>query len=68
MSGNAKAADGNVFVCCACGKTATTAYGFDDNGSTASPGWDESCAMNAQEFAINKLVLSPGGRVVEVLP
>lgn len=46
------APDGSVFVCSACGKVSTTRYGFtgSDPGpytSTASPGWDASCAMHA---------------------
>ena len=50
-SGNETADDDHLFVCCACGKTSTTSYGFDEAGkSTASPGWDESCMMGAQKF------------------
>ena len=49
---NDVAPDGMIFVCMACGKSSTTRYGFtgDDPGpykSTADPGWDESCMMNA---------------------
>jgi hypothetical protein len=46
--GNHAADDDHLYVCLACGKTSTTCYGFDAaNKSTASPGWDESCMMNA---------------------
>ena len=43
--------------------------GFDaDNKSTASPGWDESCMLHAQQFAIDRLVWSVGKtQVIEVL-
>lgn len=59
--GNEFAKDGHLFVCRACGKTSTTRYGFDaDNKSTASPGWDESCMLNAQQFAVDRLVWSVG--------
>jgi hypothetical protein len=47
-SGTDYAADGQVYVCGACGKTSSTRYGFDANGRTVSAhGWDESCALNA---------------------
>ncbi len=65
---NKTASEDNLFVCCACGKTSTTRYGFDEsNRSTASPGWDESCMMNAQEFPKDSLVWNEGRtRVVKV--
>lgn len=64
------ARESHVFVCLACGKTARTRYGFndDDGASNASPGWDASCMLNAKEFPASRLVFSPGGRVTEVLP
>jgi hypothetical protein len=68
-SGNVIADDDHLYVCCACGKTSTTAYGFDDAGaSTASPGWDESCMMNAQLVLKAHCRFSPGGRVIDVVP
>ncbi len=70
---NKTAEPDHLFVCCACGKASTTAYGFEGgNGllpmkSTASPGWDESCMLNAQEFPIDQLVWNADKtRVVEV--
>jgi hypothetical protein len=67
---NRNATDGHLFVCCACGKTSTTEFGFDAAGkSTASPGWDESCMLNEHEFPIAALVWNDDmTRVVEVLP
>lgn len=71
---NETAKEGHLFVCCACGKTSTTRYGFKTVGgfsteSTASPGWDESCMLNAHEFALNRLVFNETGtRVVKVKP
>jgi hypothetical protein len=45
--GNKKAPEGHVYVCGACGKVSRWRYGFDDkNRNDATPGWDESCAMN----------------------
>jgi hypothetical protein len=53
---NQVAKEGHLFVCLACGKTSTTSYGFDDTGqSTASPGWDESCMLNAEEIRVDRL-------------
>jgi hypothetical protein len=54
---NETAKPGSLFVCCACGKTSTTIYGFDEltGESTASRGWDESCMLNAKEFAVDLL-------------
>ena len=59
---NETAKPGHIFVCCACGKTSTTRYGFETAGpfattkGTASPGWDESCMLNAREFAESRIV------------
>ncbi len=47
------APEGKVYVCGACGKTSRNRAGFtprngDRNSTTcASPGWDESCMLNA---------------------
>lgn len=44
---------GQVYVCGACGKTSRNRAGFVNDGtprggpSVASPGWDESCMLNA---------------------
>lgn len=35
---------GQLWVCGACGKTHTDRYGIEGKGS---PGWDESCMLNA---------------------
>jgi hypothetical protein len=46
--GTVFAPPGQIWVCGACGKTSRTRYGFDDqNQNCATPGWDESCMMNA---------------------
>jgi len=65
--GNRMAKEGNVFVCCACGKTSKWKYGFDKEGNQivdgeriASPGWDVSCMMNCDEFSKDKLVFKNG--------
>ncbi len=66
-NGNYPADEGNIFVCCACGKTSTYRYGFDESGkSTASKGWDESCMLNAQEFPV-RLLEWDGTRVISVM-
>jgi hypothetical protein len=72
---NETARPGFLFVCCACGKASTTSYGFETVGpfatgkSTASPGWDESCMLNAQEFAVDLLEWNGDRtRVVAVKP
>lgn len=38
------APEGAIWVCGACGKTARDSYGIE---GAHSPGWDESCALNA---------------------
>jgi hypothetical protein len=38
------AANGAIWVCCACGKTHSYLYGVEGSGSA---GWDESCSLNA---------------------
>lgn len=67
-TGNQKAPDGHLWVCTACGKTATWSYGFDDKGKRASlAGWDSSCACHAHLVAEADVVeRSPGGRVLRV--
>ncbi len=51
--GNVAAKPDQVWVCSACGKTARSRYGFDDDGTTrggacnADRGWDTSCTMHA---------------------
>ena len=41
---NRYAAKGTIWVCGACGKVAEDRYGID---RAHSPGWDESCMLNA---------------------
>lgn len=62
-NGNWIADPGKVFVCLACGKTSHDRYGIVGEHST---GWDESCMLNCEEFKIEGLTYSPGGRVVAV--
>lgn len=38
------AGEGQIWVCGACGKTHSDRYGCEGEGS---PGWDESCMLNA---------------------
>lgn len=61
MSGNQEAPAGSVFVCLACGKMSHDRYGY----KKISQGWDESCMLNSDVFAENRLVIV-GGRVKEV--
>jgi hypothetical protein len=46
---NTKAPEGQIWVCCACGKTSEWKYGFDNNNKDCvkSHGWDESCMLNS---------------------
>lgn len=47
-AGTTPCAEAHVWVCGACGKTSRTRYGFNAaDQSVASPGWDESCMLNA---------------------
>jgi len=55
-NGDVHAPEGTVWVCGACGKTSHTRYGLDRN---KSPGWDESCMMNAVIINISD-ILEPG--------
>jgi hypothetical protein len=57
--GKALAPEGKVWRCKACGKESRTRYGFvegeggrgsrylPDGSRVSSPGWDESCMLNA---------------------
>lgn len=67
-TGNKVATDGHIFVCCACGKTSTWRYGFDNfEKRTSTQGWDESCMLNAQEFPLEELVWNESKtRVIEI--
>jgi hypothetical protein len=58
-----RAPEGQLWVCCACGKTAEDRYGFEGEHSH---GWDESCMLNARLFDKTRLVYGPHGRVKEV--
>lgn len=55
-----KAKKGQIFVCCACGKTSKTRYG--DEGT----GWDESCMLNAVLCYKDKLEYKEDGRVKNI--
>ena len=72
---NKTADPGNVFVCLACGKRSRSRYGFQPVGEgllrrevrdSISPGWDESCMLNCDEFPEGDLVLNGIGRVTEI--
>ncbi len=53
----------SVFVCLACGKTSQDLY----EEQKISPGWDESCMLNAQIFERKRLIFTEDGdTVVEV--
>jgi hypothetical protein len=77
QTGNRPAREGFLFVCGACGKTSTWRYGFASIGQfnllnpetpvVTSPGWDESCMLNASEVEIERIVYE-NGRLIEVLP
>lgn len=78
--GNRPAREGFVFVCGACGKISTWRYGFASVAGftivgkdgepleVASPGWDESCMLNASEVEIERLVVDENKRIIGVLP
>ena len=65
MSGETRfAPEGAIWVCGACGKTARDQYGLE---GTHSPGWDESCMLNAvlcREDSLHR----KDGRVVDAEP
>lgn len=52
---------GAVWVCVACGKTARDRYGLKGEHS---PGWDESCMLNALLCEEDSIVRE-GGKVVK---
>ena len=67
MKGTDLAPEGQTWVCCACGKTARSRYGFDAEGNrTTRQRWDESCAMNAELFSNTRLVFGDSGLVVDI--
>lgn len=45
---------GTIWMCAACCKTATDRYGIEGD---KSPGWDESCVLNA--ILVDKLTHRP---------
>jgi hypothetical protein len=59
------APDGYLFVCLACGKTSPDLYGSSEQ---TMPGWDVSCALNAQLAAEKTLLRDPTtGRVIQIM-
>jgi hypothetical protein len=50
-----------VWVCLACGKRSKDRWSFD----SISPGWDESCMINAVEVRVDHLIMN-GNRVAEI--
>lgn len=54
---------GKIWVCCACGKTASDRYGIKGQSSY---GWDESCMLNSILADTDKLVYGPDKRVREI--
>lgn len=56
MSGNKVAPEGQVFVCCACGKTSPDRYGIEPG--SRSYGWDASCMLNCVLAKKSHLVFS----------
>ena len=61
-NGNLIAAEGQVFVCLACGKRSKDLYGFQ----RISRGWDESCMLNSALCDESKLTLNEYGNVIKV--
>jgi hypothetical protein len=62
------APEGKTWVCCACGKTSRSRYGFDaQNKSVAMHGWDESCMLHAALADDRQLVRNPSGRVTKIM-
>lgn len=55
------APEGFLWVCLACGKTATDRYGIEGENS---PWWDESCMMNSALHPKSHLVYAPDSRCV----
>lgn len=56
---------GAVWVCGACGKTASDRYGIEGKYDY---GWDESCMLNAVLCGETSLVRGDHGRVVKADP
>lgn len=56
------ATPGNIWVCLACGKTSPNRYW----SRSATPGWDESCMLRAEQFPIEKLERNDSGRVLRI--
>lgn len=61
MSEDRLAPEGSVWVCMACGKTATDRYG----GPGSTRGWDASCVMNSSLAEKESLVFE-GDRVIGI--
>lgn len=61
MAAQRFAPKGAIWVCAACGKTARDKYGMEGEHS---PGWDESCMLNAFLCRENALFRN-GDRVVK---
>ena len=57
------APEGKLWVCFACGKTSHDRYG----GFDATPGWDESCALNAHLVDEARVRRDSNGRVEEIV-
>jgi hypothetical protein len=57
------ALDDGIWVCAACGKTATDRYGIEGEHSS---GWDESCMLNA--ILCKRDGITPGQRVTKAEP
>jgi len=67
-NGTARAPEGCIYVCTACGKTSHTRTGMDARGrNIGMPGWDSSCYSNSaliREADIEER--SESGRVLKV--
>lgn len=62
VGGNHIAPEGKVYVCTACGKRSR-----DECGEQAlTPGWDESCILNARLYDESQLKLDSSGRVTSI--
>lgn len=74
--GTMPARAGTIWVCCACGKTSRTKYGFDSKQSRidengygyASYGWDESCMMNSVLVYTHTIEYDERGRIIRADP
>lgn len=63
QNNNRIAPDDAIWVCAACGKTATDRYGIE---GIHSSGWDESCMMNS--VLCKREGITPGQRVMKADP